>query len=46
MGAAWFLLEGFLESPEAAATVPFACREEKDENLYHNEHCPRYGIPS
>ncbi|KAG0558253.1 hypothetical protein KC19_10G014400 [Ceratodon purpureus] len=38
---AWFLLEGFLESPEIAATIPFACREEKDENLYHNEHCPR-----
>lgn len=38
---AWFLLEGLLESSEAAGSIPFTSREEKDENLYHNEHCPR-----
>ncbi|XP_024376431.1 uncharacterized protein [Physcomitrium patens] len=39
---AWFLLEGLLESPDDVASIPFICREEKDENLYHNdEHCPR-----
>jgi len=39
---AWFVLEGLLGSPEAAASVPISCRDEVDENLYHNDdHCPR-----
>lgn len=38
------MLEELLESSEAAEKIPFACRDEKDENLYHNEYCPRYVV--